>query len=79
MNTTLIQENIIEDFEILEWFRDDIKLSYGAWRETRWIRRKIKSMKILSKAVSQVWLSYDMKDGKLFFSGDKYLDNQRVA
>ena len=53
MNTTLIQENIIEDFEILEDdFEMTLKLSYGALRNSMNTKKKIKLMKILSKAVS---------------------------
>ena len=53
MNTTLIQENIIEDFEILE---DDFEMTLNYLMELGEkldeYEEKIKLMKILSKAVS---------------------------
>ena len=72
MNTTLIQENIIEDFEILE---DDFEMTLnylmelGEKLEEYEEKNKIDE-NIVKGCQSKVWLSYDMKDGKLFFSGD---------
>ena len=72
MNTTTIQQNIIEDFEILE---DDFEMTLnylmelGEKLEEYEEKNKIDE-NIVKGCQSKVWLSYDLKDGKLFFSGD---------
>ena len=71
MNTTTIQQNIIEDFEILE---DDFEMTLnylmelGEKLEEYEEKNKIDE-NIVKGCQSKVWLSYDLKDGKLF-SGD---------
>ncbi len=72
MNTTLIQENIIEDFEILE---DDFEMTLNYLMELgekldEYEEKNKIDENIVKGCQSKVWLSYDMKDGKLFFSGD---------
>tara|TARA_B100000927_G_scaffold26351_2_gene19763 strand:+ start:4222 stop:4635 length:414 start_codon:yes stop_codon:yes gene_type:complete len=72
MNTTTIQQNIIEDFEILE---DDFEMTLnylmelGEKLEEYEEKNKIDE-NIVKGCQSKVWLSYESKDGKLFFSGD---------
>lgn len=72
MNTTTIQQNIIEDFEILE---DDFEMTLnylmelGEKLEEYEEKNKIDE-NIVKGCQSKVWLSYELKDGKLFFSGD---------
>ena len=72
MNTTTIQQNIIEDCEILE---DDFEMTLnylmelGEKLEEYEEKNKIDE-NIVKGCQSKVWLSYDLKDGKLFFSGD---------
>ena len=72
MNTTTIQQNIIEDFEILE---DDFEMTLnylmelGEKLEEYEEKNKIDE-NIVKGCQSKVWISYDLKDGKLFFSGD---------
>lgn len=72
MNTTLIQENIIEDFEILE---DDFEMTLNYLMELgekldEYEEKNKIDENIVKGCQSKVWLSYDIKDGKLFFSGD---------
>ena len=72
MNTTLIQENIIEDFEILE---DDFEMTLNYLMELgekldEYEEKNKIDENIVKGCQSKVWLSYDMKDGKLFFRGD---------
>ena len=72
MNTTLIQENIIEDFEILE---DDFEMTLNYLMELgekldEYEEKNKIDENIVKGCQSKVWLSYDMKDGKLIFSGD---------
>tara|TARA_B000000532_G_scaffold222542_1_gene198215 strand:+ start:67 stop:480 length:414 start_codon:yes stop_codon:yes gene_type:complete len=72
MNTTLIQENIIEDFEILE---DDFEMTLNYLMELgekldEYEEKNKIDENIVKGCQSKVWLSYDVKDGKLFFSGD---------
>ena len=72
MNTTLIQENIIEDFEILE---DDFEMTLNYLMELgekldEYEEKNKIDENIVKGCQSKVWLSYNMKDGKLFFSGD---------
>ena len=72
MNTTTIQQNIIEDFEILE---DDFEMTLNYLME---LGEKLEEFEeknkidenIVKGCQSKVWISYDLKDGKLFFSGD---------
>ena len=72
MNTTTIQQNIIEDFEILE---DDFEMTLNYLME---LGEKLEEFEeknkidenIVKGCQSKVWLSYELKDGKLFFSGD---------
>ena len=69
MNTTTIQQNIIEDFEILE---DDFEMTLnylmelGEKLEEYEEKNKIDE-NIVKGCQSKVWLSYELKDGKLFF------------
>ena len=72
MNTTTIQQNIIEDFEILE---DDFEMTLNYLME---LGEKLEEFEeknkidenIVKGCQSKVWISHDLKDGKLFFSGD---------
>ena len=72
MNTTTIQQNIIEDFEILE-DEFEMTLNYlmelGEKLEEYEEKNKIDE-NIVKGCQSKVWISYELKDGKLFFSGD---------
>ena len=72
MNTTTIQQNIIEDFEILE---DDYEMTLNYLMELgekleEYEEKNKTDENIVKGCQSKVWLSYDLKDGKLFFSGD---------
>ena len=72
MNTTKIQQNIIEDFEILE---DDFEMTLNYLMELgeklgEYEEKNKIDENIVKGCQSKVWLSYDLKDGKLFFSGD---------
>ena len=72
MNTTTIQQNIIEDFEILE---DDFEMTLNYLMELgekleEYEEKNKTDENIVKGCQSKVWLSYDLKDGKLFFSGD---------
>tara|TARA_B100001121_G_C18521801_1_gene541704 strand:- start:241 stop:654 length:414 start_codon:yes stop_codon:yes gene_type:complete len=72
MNTTTIQQNIIEDFEILE---DDFEMTLNYLMELgeklgEYEEKNKIDENIVKGCQSKVWLSYDLKDGKLFFSGD---------
>jgi len=72
MNTTTIQQNIIEDFEILE---DDFEMTLNYLMELgekleEYEEKNKTDENIVKGCQSKVWLSYELKDGKLFFSGD---------
>ena len=72
MNTTTIQQNIIEDFEILE---DDFEMTLNYLMELgeklgEYEEKNKIDENIVKGCQSKVWLSYELKDGKLFFSGD---------
>ena len=72
MNTTTIQQNIIEDFEILE---DDFEMTLNYLTELgekleEYEEKNKTDENIVKGCQSKVWLSYELKDGKLFFSGD---------
>ncbi len=72
MNTTTIQQNIIEDFEILE---DDFEMTLNYLMElgeklVEYEEKNKIDENIVKGCQSKVWLSYELKDGKLFFSGD---------
>ena len=72
MNTTTIQQNIIEDFEILE---DDFEMTLNYLMELgeklgEYEEKNKIDENIVKGCQSKVWISYELKDGKLFFSGD---------
>ena len=71
MNTTLIQENIIEDFEILE---DDFEMTLNYLMELgekldEYEEKNKIDENIVKGCQSKVWLSYDVKDGAIIFMG----------